>query len=447
MFSVIAFCFCFPAFAEDYGLVVQVDGEAVYLNTTFSTAAVRQGMQFAVFERGKQLIDPMTGAELGAQERFVASGEVIFVRPKYAVGKITVEEHTVRPGQSFRWTGAVLPVEVEIPVSTTLAASAPVSSPSAAGFSEVWQSRPLDFEAVALCLGDFDGDGENEIAVSSRRTVKVYKLKDGELSQVAETTVPAAERILSLDSAAGKTGRVQLFAPVYDQLSEQFATNVYELSSGALEKTAALKWLVRSVKTPDGQSRIYAQEVFTGAEPRFSAIKPISGEDFKQDKTPLNFKGLNWLYGFTLADLNSDGAEEAFYTTDSGKIRAQGRSVRLGETEDGFGGTPNALRVGKTLIKFPPRLAVVKTKAGAFELIALKNIPKDMILSEKFGRYKDAELVVLKWKGSSFKAETSLSLGAYSCDFDFGKLGEFEDAVVAAPVGEDGKTVIRVFKR
>jgi curli biogenesis system outer membrane secretion channel CsgG len=68
--------------------VVKVDGNRVYINVG-SSSGVKVGDKFRVFRRGEELIDPATGAKLGAEEKEVGTGVVAEVNEKFSVMTLT----------------------------------------------------------------------------------------------------------------------------------------------------------------------------------------------------------------------------------------------------------------------------------------------------------------------------------------------------------------------
>ena len=69
------------------GRVADVRGDKVYINAG-SDIGIKAGMQFDVFEQGAAIVDPESGATLGAPD--VRSGQVTItdVLPKFAIAKL-----------------------------------------------------------------------------------------------------------------------------------------------------------------------------------------------------------------------------------------------------------------------------------------------------------------------------------------------------------------------
>jgi curli biogenesis system outer membrane secretion channel CsgG len=70
------------------GKVVRVDGTRVYI-TLGANVGLKVGDKFNVFNVGEALIDPDTGAKLGADEKQTGSGSVIEVQQQFAIIQLT----------------------------------------------------------------------------------------------------------------------------------------------------------------------------------------------------------------------------------------------------------------------------------------------------------------------------------------------------------------------
>jgi curli biogenesis system outer membrane secretion channel CsgG len=68
--------------------VIKVDGQSAYINIG-AQVGIKVGDAFEIFEPGEALIDPATGANLGAPEKHTGSGVVTEVQDKYSIIKIT----------------------------------------------------------------------------------------------------------------------------------------------------------------------------------------------------------------------------------------------------------------------------------------------------------------------------------------------------------------------
>lgn len=77
------------------GRVIDVRDNLVYINAG-SNAGVEQGMEFEVYEEQEALIDPETGLNLGAPERFIGLLRVTQVNERFSVAEMTAGEGFAR---------------------------------------------------------------------------------------------------------------------------------------------------------------------------------------------------------------------------------------------------------------------------------------------------------------------------------------------------------------
>ena len=68
--------------------VIKVDGNRAYINVG-ATAGIKVGDTFRVFRRGEELVDPATGAKLGAEEKQTGTGVVTEVNEKFSIMTLT----------------------------------------------------------------------------------------------------------------------------------------------------------------------------------------------------------------------------------------------------------------------------------------------------------------------------------------------------------------------
>jgi hypothetical protein len=68
--------------------IVKTDGNRAYINMGASSG-VKVGDTFAIFGVGEELVDPVTGAKLGAEEKQTGTGTVSEVQAKFAIMTVT----------------------------------------------------------------------------------------------------------------------------------------------------------------------------------------------------------------------------------------------------------------------------------------------------------------------------------------------------------------------
>jgi curli biogenesis system outer membrane secretion channel CsgG len=82
------------------GKIIKVDGSRAWINLG-SSSGIKMGDNFKIFNVGETLIDPDTGAKLGADEKETGNGFVVELQEKYSViqftGKAAVKDTIRKP--------------------------------------------------------------------------------------------------------------------------------------------------------------------------------------------------------------------------------------------------------------------------------------------------------------------------------------------------------------
>jgi curli biogenesis system outer membrane secretion channel CsgG len=68
--------------------IAKVDGNRAYINIG-SSSGVKVGDKYVIIHRGEEIVDPVTGMKLGAEEKQTGTGVVVEVAERYAIMTIT----------------------------------------------------------------------------------------------------------------------------------------------------------------------------------------------------------------------------------------------------------------------------------------------------------------------------------------------------------------------
>ncbi|MFH1619473.1 MAG: VCBS repeat-containing protein [bacterium] len=423
-----------PVFAlEADAVVVKVDSDTVYFDITGSSKPVSPGSFFTIFSESGDLFNPLTGTNLGKMIVTVATGSITLLEPRYAVGTVTFKKSEPKPGHKVSWTQAP-----------------PKPAKPGEGKTPFWRSAPLEDTVIGLAAGDVDGDGEGEISVISANKLTVYSLNGGVLKAGASWEAPAGQRLLSVEAAdLKKTGMAQIFVSQFSDFSKRAETAVLELKDGKLKKTAALNWLVRGFEAADGL-RLYAQELFESSSLDRSAIRRLIYREgkFTGDSEPLKKPRPDWLYGFSLFDMNSDSIEDLVYVSDAGRIRVQfkKRSDHWETESNDFGKTPVRFTWIKKILKVYPGIPVFGG-AGQPEVCGVVNIPRSGILADSFGLYKSGELRCFAWSGTALKEIWKAPVeDGFITDIRHARLKGLPEGLLISAAGISGRSFLMLFE-
>lgn len=68
--------------------IAKVDGSRAYINIG-SSSGVKVGDKFIIMHRGEELVDPVTGAKLGSEQKQTGTGVVVEVQERFAIMTVT----------------------------------------------------------------------------------------------------------------------------------------------------------------------------------------------------------------------------------------------------------------------------------------------------------------------------------------------------------------------
>jgi hypothetical protein len=390
----------------DKGYVVRVDSNAVWLDLTAADGAV-QGRAFEIYTEGAELKHPVTGASLGRVQSEVAEGAISDVSDKFSTGAILARKSDVKTGQRARFTAA---------------AAAPATAPKAALRPGEPESRApkgmgatVPYEINAMTVGDFDKIGRPQLVLASENTVRLYPYPMTDAKPLAEMTLPGTGlRIVGLESGDldDADGRDELFVSVYDESFKRFETRVLSLQNGKWLKTADMPFLTRAYQDASGKKVLATQQILDDKSFPFGAIYPLVYQDGKyaQGRPALKLRRVDWIYGFTTAQIGAGEPATVYYTT-THRLRVQFGKEWWPTADDDYGQTPVRIRWQDRLLEFNPPMGVIYGPSGFEELYAVRNMAALGGLASPFGVFNHAELVGKRWNGlgleTAWKADLS----------------------------------------
>jgi len=288
-----------------------------------------------------------------------------------------------------------------------------------------WRSRGFQDEISGMDIGDVDGDGQNEVVISLKDRVEVYKFKDKRLVKLAEYLFEDKVPIISLDVAdINKNNKAEIFL---SRVSSGYVSSaVLEYSNGRLTLlTKDSPYLFRIMEIPPhGKSLIGQRMSFGHGEAVVDVIRYYFSRDIERlewtgrdyqgtgNISLPNIKGL-FLYNFTLGDLDNDGAFEIIMLDQEEKLNVYTNlGERLFRSSETFGTTLNYIRLNPEKesslsrvrleindVYLPPRMVVSDIDGdGKKELIVIRNTSSSPYTS-RYKAFSDGKIVLFSWSG------------------------------------------------
>lgn len=433
LFSLFFITLCLNASAQ-YADVVKQEGRKVYFDVSAMSRFPQEGDFFEVILPGAEITNPKTGKVLGREEGERVAGKVVKTKDLYAIGFL--DKNIDVAGSCAEFTSKAARAKTPLFLDGEF--------PEQNSLRPLWQSSPMEASPRFAAACDFDGDGQNEIALSFKEgnSVKVFSLDDKrELKEEARYNVAAIKNILALDCGdLQNSGAAVLFVTVFNPADESFSVIPLSLKDGRLKAGKVFEGLVQGIAPYNRPRVLYTQKIVKIGS-KYYLSKPAKLE-FKNKKyeagQELNVRGLNAIFGFNMADLTNDGILTPVYITANGKIRAgfdEPKDFSLNESGRDFAFSPNTFNFNGVKQNLYTPLAVFTSgeKRNLF-IAALQN--------DKSG--KNANLYFLKWLGANFAKYKVFTLPAPVYDMKQGDFGPFKDVLIL-PLAFDKKGALAVY--
>ena len=447
MIALVIFALCaIPAAAQitpvapaKIGYVVRVEADTAWLDFTAADGAV-VGRPFTLFSEGEELKHPITGASLGRVENKLGEGALKEVSEKYSLGVIASKTGEIKSGVRAKLGAAAAPA--------TAPAQAPARRPG-----ETEQRYPktrganLPYAVTAMAVGDFDGIGKPQIVLSDEKSFKLYAYPAAVNKPLVEGEIPGTGvRIVSLEAAdLDGNNHAELFVTVYNEPFRRMETLVYAVESGKWLKTADIPLLVRAHQDSKGKRVIACQQIQDDKSFPFGAIYPLIYKDghYEQGRPAIKPKRVDWLYGFTYAQLDEDEAA-LLYLTSVNSLRAQ-FSKGHWRSPESFGQSPVRVRWYERMLEFHPPMFASYGDKGFQTLYVVRNLAMLGGLANPFGLFNGGELHAKTWTGVAFETAWKADLGGSSQGYALVEPEAGRKELVVAVTGSTGKSAIWTF--
>ena len=236
------------------GYVIQPEGDEFLIDLD-ARQQIAVGDLFSVVRVGEKLTHPVTGELLGTHDSVKGVLKVTRIKTGYSVCLPVGAHSGIQRGDVIRRIQQInapsqtaVPLPLPVPASSSVPAPAPLplplpssvtapapvpaplpavstlpdAAPAAGGIlvnrtvenvaGSLWTSLPFTGTPVGVEVGDFDGDGLQEIAVAFFDRVEIGRLKNGTYQHLAAIKIGVGTRSYALDAVdLNNDGRPELY--------------------------------------------------------------------------------------------------------------------------------------------------------------------------------------------------------------------------------------------
>ncbi|WP_432635818.1 hypothetical protein [Candidatus Avelusimicrobium sp.] len=419
-----------PAFLQAQVMVVRVDGNKVYLDTSSLNRNVQKGDLFKVILSSEKLTNPKTGKDLGLLYHYSQEGKIVEVQPLYAVGE-TEADKRIAVGQEVVLT-AVAPAQQELPAATQETAKTSTHRKTV--------YEPVEQEVIGVTEANVTGEN-NFVTLSNKGQVTVWTRGDkSTLKEEMAFTLPNGKRALAVSAAPVKDNKAQIFVSYFDEKRQSIFTTVLENQDGALKEIANLSYFAKELGC--GKSKqIWLQKPFvSGIYPGNARLLAYTDGKFAPTQETISTYR-NWLTGLNHYAVETATAQNTVYTSSNGRLRLVMANGKRAESKDLFAGAPNRVKYKQEILKFYPSVQVFGPEGNA-AFAAVESVSKLGILSDTFGQYQNSKIHFLTFEKGRLSVTDTVELDGVVYD-----TACTDSAVLAAEVLPDGNSsVVEIFK-
>jgi len=311
--------------------------------------------------------------------------------------------------------------------------------PAGSNLGDIWRSRSVKMEILAMALGDVDGDGLTETVYSDDRDVHVYRLAEDKFIKIGLVAGAVAERIVTLDVAdINGNKRAEIFVTAVNTTSQAPVSYVLEWTDGRFERIVSrARVYFRVIQIPGSGAMLVGQA--KGPKAPFSGrVEEMTwnGQDYTAG-VPQPLPSGASVFSFNYGDVTGDGKPDtlamstAFYLN---LISAEGE--REWESAEDFGGTAvylqypseGAAPIGeyKEQDKYylPQRILIADVdQDGANEVLVSKNRDAAKGLFQRLRYFKGGSIQCLSFDNLGLHPEwRTREVSGYLSDYAIGDI-------------------------
>lgn len=273
----------------------------------------------------------------------------------------------------------------------------------------------IDMTLNGVAVGDFDGDGRNEVCVTSENSLVLYRWNEGKLDKLDSMKVGTASTVLGISAAdVNGNGRTEIFVSSYHNLAENLSSFVVEWDGNEFIKVQdKIKWFLNTASFPgDNGKHLIGQQIGTRAFYSKSGVSELvwDGKMYKPSSQSVIPKGLN-IYGVATGYFfDKEEMQIATISNDSKLLLLnQKGEIEWRSTYKGYGGSETFIEIDPSRIGEPTNgdsqyrvymeqnILPVSRDNGLQDLFVIRNVDTESMGILQSRDYNSTSVELLSW--------------------------------------------------
>ena len=266
--------------------------------------------------------------------------------------------------------------------------------------SGIWTSPDLNGNPVGLAVGDFDNDGQQEIAIAMEDHLQIHRFSEGILSPVTNIDFGGV-RLLSLDMIdLDKNGSAELIASA--NIETRLNSQVIGYRDGGYQRIiTSIPWFLRVIDLPQEGPTLVAQSL-AGRENTLGNTPfriTMTDDELHKGEVLILPKGANLFSFIPMIGINNDLLYAYITPLDYLQVSTP-KGTDLWKSSTYFGGTEVSFynkENSKNELASPIYIQKRLLNLSNGEIITGQN--QGSRLFERFRNFKKSSVVAMKWDG------------------------------------------------
>ena len=238
------------------GYVIQPEGDEFLIDLD-ARQQIAVGDLFTAFRPGEKIIHPITGEVLGTHDSVKGVLKVSRIKEGYSICTPVGVHAGIQRGDVIR--RIVTPGEPQLQQTAAPIAPAPAAAAESIVVNRtvenvagtLWTSAPFTGTPVGVEVGDFDGDGLQEIAIAFTDRVEIGRLKNGTYQHLATMKIGVGTRSYALDAVdLNRDGRPELYVSAATAGSSLVGAVIESIDGRYRITRKDLPWHMRRMNLP-----------------------------------------------------------------------------------------------------------------------------------------------------------------------------------------------------